>query len=92
MCLFIHLFMHSDPCFNTWSSYKKNICCQPLFPNHRSAQLSKSQLPGKKHKMTTINNSTSNINQLPLMKHLLALCTAQGILETSLERLGTYPE
>lgn len=40
--------------------------------------------------MTTINNSISNTNQLPLMKHLLR-CTVPGILETSLEKLRNLP-
>lgn len=40
--------------------------------------------------MTTVNNSTSNANQLPLMKRLLR-CTVPGILETSLEKLRNLP-
>lgn len=38
-----------------------------------------SQRPGKKHKMTTINNnSNSNSNQSPLMKHLLSAMHSTG--------------
>lgn len=59
MCLFIHLFMHSNSYCEHLKQIEEYMVSAPT-PNHSSAKLSKSQFPGKKHKMTTVNNSTSN--------------------------------
>lgn len=89
--MFIHSLIHAFKfLLRALEADRRIYGVSPCSPNHSSAKLSKSQFPGKKHKMTTVNNSTSNANQLPLMKHLLR-CTVPGILETSLEKLRNLP-